>query len=609
MKQKTNYFIVSLSLILSVVVFGLPSASWGSCETEEFIIQNKYIGTCGYTQSSSFTLEKDTYITHISIWYDTNVGGNSLSVNLTGTNGYISKTASTTKGVSQWSWCEGIWNLNDTLKAGTYTLTADSKSICANPSGLTTLTIYGCDAEEQLPDDTTEGIDPPEEVSVVDLTSNPSTAPVYMGNIVSSGGNVGTLSGKMELSVDFPAYNKPVDIWILVGLPDGRFYVADEFSDLMNLDEIGFLPIASGAAGSNTVKTILQPFDTADSDTPFDPMSYGVWTVYWLVAPESNGDIFQAIDNGNYELGFYMFEISNSSSNNQVTQNIGTSGGSISLPGLNLTIPKSTFSSSKKISIEKSAISSGNDELSDTYTIKGLPYSIGKEMVLDIESKSALNPASSDMYYIWFEFEVNNVVGINYITYSNHVLKANIVGNNTLRVTIPVIDFQAIIEQENRKSYRKNINDDGLTLRVKAVELIPLSTEHFVASVKQSDQAFANKTLQYLEESYEKLGTSVGNGGFGFNWLLNNCRINTNTFQYEKIPVVFFKDSRGNAFLGSYNAGLSGELGFGGPCNTKAFSAVLEFNTDPAAMTNGDKQLKAVAAHELFHFLQAIYNS
>ncbi len=163
------------------------------------------------------------------------------------------------------------------------------------------------------PDETSiEGLDIPNGISVTDMTANPSSAPVYMGNIVSSGGNAGTLSGKMELSVDFPAYNKPVDIWILIGLPDGRFYVADEAGKLLNLDESGFLTIASDIAGKKSEKTVLTPFDTAASGTPFDPMSYGVWSVYWLVSPKSGGDIIEAIENENYELGFYSFEVKSS---------------------------------------------------------------------------------------------------------------------------------------------------------------------------------------------------------------------------------------------------------------------------------------------------------
>ncbi len=159
-----------------------------------------------------------------------------------------------------------------------------------------------------------DGLNLPNTISLIDLTSKLGVgAPVYMGNIISSGGNVGTLSGKMELSVDFPAYNKPVDIWILIGLPDGRFYLADQSGNFLNLDTSGFLTIASGVAGTKTVKKILSPFEIPSANssavaTPFDPFpANGAWTVYWLIAPASNGDIIKALENEKYELGFYIF--------------------------------------------------------------------------------------------------------------------------------------------------------------------------------------------------------------------------------------------------------------------------------------------------------------
>lgn len=114
----------------------------------------------------------------------------------------------------------------------------------------------------------------------------------------------------MELSIDFPAYSKPVDIWILLALPDNRFYLADESGNLHNIESSGFIPIASGVSGTKTEKTILAPFKIGTSGTSFAPWPKdGSWTAYWLVAPESDGDILKALENGDYELGFYVFSV------------------------------------------------------------------------------------------------------------------------------------------------------------------------------------------------------------------------------------------------------------------------------------------------------------
>ncbi len=124
-------------------------ASRGSCSEEKTVLHYEYLGACGYTQSTSFTLAEETNITRIRVWYDTHVGGNALSATLAGPNGYSSVSGKITKGGCQWSWCEANWNLQQALKAGTYTLTADSTSVCSNPSGKTTLILFGCKVSQQ----------------------------------------------------------------------------------------------------------------------------------------------------------------------------------------------------------------------------------------------------------------------------------------------------------------------------------------------------------------------------------------------------------------------------------------------------------------------------
>ncbi|MBF0229319.1 MAG: PASTA domain-containing protein [Desulfamplus sp.] len=175
--------------------------------------------------------------------------------------------------------------------------------------GLSEIEVWSGDSGQSV-----DGINPPSGISTVEANNNPNTAPVYMGNIVKNGG-VATLSGNMELSVNFPAYNKPVDIWILISLPDGRFYTANESGKCSLYSSGSLAAIASGVSGTKTEKKILTPFAIGAANTAFDPWPVdGTWAAYWLVAPDSNGDIFQAIDNGDYQLGFYSFVV-NSSNN------------------------------------------------------------------------------------------------------------------------------------------------------------------------------------------------------------------------------------------------------------------------------------------------------
>ncbi|MBF0390980.1 MAG: hypothetical protein HQK71_12850, partial [Desulfamplus sp.] len=267
MKKSVKYFFFSLIWALASVAIAVPQLYAMACSTEETVLHYEYLGACGHTQTTSFTLDKDTNITKIRIWFDTSIAGETIFAILSGPDGYTNSFIKTSDGPCQWSWCEAMWNIDQMLKAGTYTITADSSSICSNPSGQTTLILYGCDVQtDEKPDNPAdnssdaEGIDPPKGVEWFDLSDKPADAPVYMGKMAKVDGAT-TLDGKMELSVDFPAYNKPVDIWILIALPDGRFYLADSSGKLLDFESNGFLPIAAGVAGSKTTKTILNPFD------------------------------------------------------------------------------------------------------------------------------------------------------------------------------------------------------------------------------------------------------------------------------------------------------------------------------------------------------------
>lgn len=126
-----------------------------TCAADGALVKFDYLGTCGYTQNSSFTLDKKSNVSRIRIWYDTARGTNTLNYTIRRTSDpNISPVATpyswqgvTTKGgcdTFQTNWCEGNIDLNQQLDAGTYTVSVDSNSMCANPSGQTTLVVNGC---------------------------------------------------------------------------------------------------------------------------------------------------------------------------------------------------------------------------------------------------------------------------------------------------------------------------------------------------------------------------------------------------------------------------------------------------------------------------------
>ncbi len=418
---------------LTILIF-IPVTVWSDCMTEKTVLQYEYLGSCGYTRSSLFTLSEDVYVTRIRIWYDSGVGGEKLTAVLSGPEGYYSESGIIIRGSCYGGWCEAIWHINHLLKAGNYTFMADSESVCANPSGQTTLILYGCSPEDvsgtitdflslgaevvdfqfyesdaggmpfearefdtsflksstrfinyqmsllhpdmvqdadltilsklyksdgslyteasndisipkkeetsllthgwgwdepgkwpadtytvklfdgayeivsgtyTIVDDisTADGEDVPNGVVVVDKSDDPESAPVYMGNAVSGG-------DQMELSTNFPAYKNPVDIWIAIVLPDGRFYVVEESGNVLSFETVGFVPFANGISGEPIIKEVLAPFEIGTAGTAYEPWPEdGTWAVYWLVAPSPNDNIFTAIEGGDYELGFYSVQV------------------------------------------------------------------------------------------------------------------------------------------------------------------------------------------------------------------------------------------------------------------------------------------------------------
>lgn len=126
-----------------------------SCSDSATVVKYDYLGACGLTRNSSFTLFSAANVTKIRVWYNTQVGSVPLQVAITGPNGYQWQGVTSKGGCDtfQKQWCEGIITLNQNLAQGTYTVDVGSQSMCANPSGQTTLIVYGCpDLSAALPE-------------------------------------------------------------------------------------------------------------------------------------------------------------------------------------------------------------------------------------------------------------------------------------------------------------------------------------------------------------------------------------------------------------------------------------------------------------------------
>lgn len=153
---------IPLKNILGVLLAGcfllnsqrIEALSIAPCPDDATVVKYDYLGACGLTKTSAFTLNTAVDVSRIRIWYNTNIGADPLNVNIIGPNGYSWSGASVKGGCDtfQKNWCEGIVHLNQRLPAGTYSVDIGSTSMCSNPSGLTTLLVYGCEAVLFPPD-------------------------------------------------------------------------------------------------------------------------------------------------------------------------------------------------------------------------------------------------------------------------------------------------------------------------------------------------------------------------------------------------------------------------------------------------------------------------
>ncbi|MFQ3683883.1 FHA domain-containing protein [Roseiflexus sp.] len=126
-----------------------PEQPPSTCTQEVELINNKYMGACGTSDTQTFELTQRVLVTRIRVWHNLDITGTDAPyVTITGPNGY-NFSGNATKGDCYASWCEAMVALNQYLSPGIYQLSIPTASICTDPSGKTTLILYGCSASGQ----------------------------------------------------------------------------------------------------------------------------------------------------------------------------------------------------------------------------------------------------------------------------------------------------------------------------------------------------------------------------------------------------------------------------------------------------------------------------
>jgi hypothetical protein len=106
----------------------------------------------------------------------------------------------------------------------------------------------------------------------------------------------------MELGLSFPSCSIPVDIYAAVQVPGYPLMLIDG-SNALTTDLVPFRTATQGPASSQ----IVESFEVCQGGQAILPT--GTWIVYWLVVPSTGGN-FNAINwAGDYELGYYVFQL------------------------------------------------------------------------------------------------------------------------------------------------------------------------------------------------------------------------------------------------------------------------------------------------------------
>ena len=128
---------------LAVFVLSIPSAR---AEDETiFDSTSNYLGSCAYTDTSTWTLDQAMNVTTFQIWYYWQTNETELPITVT-KDGAAFDSFTATRGSCdpyQASWCNADYAINKTLPAGTYTTKIANAYQCMKPGGTGTVRLYG----------------------------------------------------------------------------------------------------------------------------------------------------------------------------------------------------------------------------------------------------------------------------------------------------------------------------------------------------------------------------------------------------------------------------------------------------------------------------------
>jgi hypothetical protein len=279
---------------------------------------------------------------------------------------------------------------------------------------------------------------------------------------------------------------------------------------------------------------------------------------------------------------------------------IGSEGGALDAGHLKVSIPPAAVSQPMTVSVSQTLGDTKFPSLSDAFKItlqnaSGTSFGLAdfaKEVQLEFHLNATVPSGSSSKLFLM----ISSAQGFS-------LIPADSLGS-TARATLPAVQLANGLSKQSTSGHNAGIQSQANatttispTYEVKIVSANSNETDHFVFYYQDSDNStLISGVKANLEDAYKRLAD------FGFSWTAyGNCRFDKNTFTPYKIPV-YFTDLGG---VDPITYGQYGGSGFYSPC-TYYWSKYIQMNTNSNAL--GDPlKAKGFTAHELFHFLQAIY--
>lgn len=148
MKDIRARVFTSSALVIFLLSLIFPEQRLVQAQTTDTLIfdsSNHYLGACGYTDTTTFTLDKELDVSLFQVWYYWNSGEGPLAftVKKDGADFLSGELTRSSCDPYQTSWCNGDLRVNKPFPTGSYEVKVANARKCAIPGGNGTVRLYG----------------------------------------------------------------------------------------------------------------------------------------------------------------------------------------------------------------------------------------------------------------------------------------------------------------------------------------------------------------------------------------------------------------------------------------------------------------------------------